>query len=374
MERNKQIEGLRAIAMLSVISFHFGCQFQNIYMNKTGGLPFPFTLLGGIGVGIFFLISGYFFEQKKGGLQFLVSRVKKTLPLYWVALIIIFIATQLYQLPGRTASFPSFLLNFFYLGGFPHIAYVDGAHWFLRTMLVIIVFYSIVQKISERPRFIVFVFTVLLIVVMNYASNNVGQNVIRRAIQLLCSPFSGFGFNYLIVAIMGSSLSIIQRNKRLIGTAMLLISLIAHIFIWGLPITVAMVIVCLLFILCINNKIRFLEFSGFQVLARSSYAIYLIHQTIRYIIMLVLVNHFGYGLWMGLVAAILMICLGIILHEFLEKNGCHSDRNRNREVPIDEIYSNNSLFVIATFDANVFICDAIRTSNHHNYYREDYNS
>ena len=318
-KRNLQIEGLRAIAMLYVVLFHFGCQFQNIYMNKTGGLPFPFTLLGGIGVGIFFLISGYFFEQKEGGFQFLISRVKKTLPLYWVALVIIFVVTQLYQLPGRTASFSSFLLNFFYLGGFPHIAYVDGAHWFLRTMLVIIVFYSIVQKISEKRRYIVFLLTVLLIAVIDGVSNNISQPVIRKTIHLVNNSFSGFGFNYLIVAIMGSSLSIIQRRKRLIGTAMLLISLIAHIFIWGLPITVVMVIVCLLFILCINNKIRFLEFSGFQVLARSSYAIYLIHQNIGYIIMLVLVNHFGYGLWMGLVAAILMICLGIILHEFLEK-------------------------------------------------------
>lgn len=318
MERNKQIEGLRTIAMLCVVLFHFGCQFQNIYMNKVGGLPFPFTLFGGIGVGIFFLISGYFFEQKEGGFQFLISRVKKTLPLYWIALIIIFVVMQLYQLPGRTASFSSFLLNFFYLGGFPHIAYVDGAHWFLRTMLVIIVFYSIVQKISERPRFIVFVFTVLLIVVMDYASNNVGQNVIRRAIQLLCSPFSGFGFNYLIVAIMGSSLSIIQRNKRLIGIVMLLICLIAHMLIFGLPITIAMAIICLMFILCINNKMRFFEFSGFQVLAKSSYAIYLIHQNIGYIIMLVLINHFEYGFWMGLVTAAFMICLGIILHEFLE--------------------------------------------------------
>ena len=99
---------------------------------------------------------------------------------------------------------------------------------------------------------------------------------------------------------------------------MLLICLIAHMLIFGLPITIAMAIICLMFILCINNKMRFFEFSGFQVLAKSSYAIYLIHHNIGYIIMLVLVNHFGYGLWMGLVAAILMICLGIILHIFLE--------------------------------------------------------
>lgn len=317
-KRNLQIEGLRAIAMFCVVLFHFGCQFQNIYMNKTGGLPFPFTLLGGIGVGIFFLISGYFFEQKEGGFQFLISRVKKTLPLYWVALVIIFVVTQLYQLPGRTASFSSFLLNFFYLGGFPHIAYVDGAHWFLRTMLVIIVFYSIVQKISEKRRYIVFFLTILLIVVMDYASNNVGQNIIRRAIQLVCSPFSGFGFNYLIVAIMGSSLSIIQRRKRLIGIIMLLICLIAYMLIFGLPITVVMAIICPMFILCINNKMRFFEFSGFQVLAKSSYAIYLIHQNIGYIIMLVFVDHFEYGLWMGIVAAMLMICLGILLHKLVE--------------------------------------------------------
>lgn len=318
MERNKQIEGLRAIAMLCVVLFHFGCQFQNIYMNKTGGLPFPFTLLGGIGVGIFFLISGYFFEQKEGGFQFLINRVKKTLPLYWVALIIIFVVTQLYQLPGRTASFSSFLLNFFYLGGFPHIAYVDGAHWFLRTMLVIIVFYSIVQKISEKRRYIVFFLTVLLIAVIDEVSNNISQPVIRKTIHLVNNSFSGFGFNYLIVAIMGSTLSIIQRRKRLIGIIMLLICLIAYMLIFGLPITIAMAIICLMFILCINDKMRFFEFSGFQVLAKSSYAIYLIHQNIGYIIMLILINHFEYGLWTGLVTTVIMICLGIILHIFLE--------------------------------------------------------
>lgn len=318
MQRNKQIEGLRSIAMLSVILFHFGCQFQNIYMNKTGGLPFPFTLLGGIGVGIFFLISGYFFEQRKGGFQFFASRVKKLLPLYWVALIIIFIVTQLYQLPGRTASFPSFFLNFLCLGGFPHIAYVDGAHWFLRTMLVIIVFYSLVQKISEKQRFIVFTLTIFLIAAMDVACNNISQSVIRKSIHLANNPFSGLGFNYIIVAIMGSALSLIQRHKKLIGIVMLLVSLIAHTLIFDLPMTFAIAIVCLLFILCINNKMQFLEFIGFQELAKSSYAIYLIHQNIGYIIMLVLISHFEYGLWMGLIAATFMICLGIILHKFIE--------------------------------------------------------
>ena len=305
--------------MLSVVIFHFCCQFQNIYMDKTGGLPFPFTLLGGIGVGIFFLISGYFFEQRKGCFSFFAARVKKLLPLYWVALIIIFIVTQLFQLPGRTASFPSFLLNFFCLGGFPHVAYVDGAHWFLRTMLVIIAFYSLVQKFSEKSRLIVFILSILLIAIMDVVSNNISLSAIKRAIHLINDPFSGFGFNYLIVAIMGSALSLIQRNKRLIGIVMLLMSFIAHVYIFDLPITVAMAIACLAFILCIRDKIRFLEFSGFQVLAKSSYAIYLIHQNIGYIIMLVLTYFFPYGLWMGGIAVVIMIGFGILLHQLVEK-------------------------------------------------------
>jgi peptidoglycan/LPS O-acetylase OafA/YrhL len=322
-KRNLQIEGLRAIAMLCVVLFHFCCRFQSIYMNNHGGLPYPFTLLGNFGVGIFFLISGYFFEQKKGGLQFFSSRVKKILPLYWVALIIIFIVTQLYQLPGRTASFPNFLLNFFCLGGFPHIEYVDGAHWFLKTMLVIIVFYSLVQKISEKRRFIAFVSTVLLITTIGIVGNNIGQPSLRSTIQLVNNS-SGFGSSYLIVAIIGSTLSIIQRAKCKASIVMLLICFIAHKISFGLTMTIAMAIACLMFFLCINNKMHFLEFSGFQVLAKPSYAIYLIHQNIGYIIMLILINRFEYGLWMGFIAAAVMICLGIIFHKLVENKSLTS--------------------------------------------------
>ncbi len=167
-QRNTQVEGLRSIAMLCVLFFHFFCRFQEIYMDGKSSLSWPFTLFGGIGVSTFFLISGYFFANADGGINFFIRRVKKLLPTYWVALIVCFLVTNLFQLPGRTAPFSDFLFNFLLLGGFPGIVFVDGAHWFLRTMLTIIVFYAIILRMSSKKHFSVYVVTVLFVMWLFY--------------------------------------------------------------------------------------------------------------------------------------------------------------------------------------------------------------
>lgn len=56
--RNKQIEGLRAIGVIMIVLFHYIYRFNELYGDASA-----FSVLsqwGSIGVGLFFMMSGYF--------------------------------------------------------------------------------------------------------------------------------------------------------------------------------------------------------------------------------------------------------------------------------------------------------------------------
>jgi peptidoglycan/LPS O-acetylase OafA/YrhL len=111
----RDIDGLRAIAVISVVGFHF----------------FPNWIFGGyIGVDIFFVISGYLItsiiynqllEKKFSIINFYIKRIKRIFP----ALITVLIATIIfgyftltneeYKLLGRhVKESATFLSNFYY--------------------------------------------------------------------------------------------------------------------------------------------------------------------------------------------------------------------------------------------------------------------
>ncbi len=75
---------MRAIAALLVVLYHAGYK-ASIYSNN----PLDWFHIGGAGVDLFFIISGfimcYTVDNKKVSLsKFLVARVKRIIPLYWV--------------------------------------------------------------------------------------------------------------------------------------------------------------------------------------------------------------------------------------------------------------------------------------------------
>ena len=314
--RNTQVEGLRSLAMLCVLLFHFCCRFQQIYMGGIDSLPYSFTMFGGIGVGIFFLISGYFFANANGGISFVFHRAKKLLPFYWATLIICFVMTNLYQLPGRTASFGDFLLNFFLLGGIYGVAYVDGAHWFLRTMLIIVVVYAVIQKTPPKKHVFAYATAMLFVISLSLVKENIV--VLQRAVNLLLNSFTGFGLECLVISIMGSALALIKVNIKF-GIQLYFLCLTSYIYLFGVSMGVAMFFASVVLFLCEMKKLPVLEVRFFQVLAKSSYSIYLIHQNIGYIIMLCLIEILPYGLWMSLFTTMIMIGVGMLLHNWFEE-------------------------------------------------------
>jgi exopolysaccharide production protein ExoZ len=83
MEKNKtnlqSIQIMRGIASLLVLLNHISVKG---YQYGNGALK-GFSV-GGAGVDLFFIISGYIMDQRLNFSQFIIRRIKRIIPLYWL--------------------------------------------------------------------------------------------------------------------------------------------------------------------------------------------------------------------------------------------------------------------------------------------------
>jgi peptidoglycan/LPS O-acetylase OafA/YrhL len=116
-----EINGLRAIAIISVIIYHLEVSYNNSIILPKGFL----------GVDIFFVISGYLIAQliykeiklskKFNYIEFIKNRAKRILPAFILVLIFTSIFAFIYLLPESLLNFSNslissvfFLSNFFF--------------------------------------------------------------------------------------------------------------------------------------------------------------------------------------------------------------------------------------------------------------------
>ncbi len=109
MNRIKTIDGLRGLAVLSVLTFHYiNNSFVNsnpIYLNKIEIWISKLTSIGWAGVDLFFVISGYligrilFSNLNKLNFfkTFYIRRFCRIIPIYFLLLISYFIISQIFQ-------------------------------------------------------------------------------------------------------------------------------------------------------------------------------------------------------------------------------------------------------------------------------------
>ena len=104
--RFSELDGLRGIAALAVVAYHFGYPAVQNYPRTA---PEPYSIpLGELGVQLFFIISGYviLLSAIKSGsaLKFGISRFARLYPTYWLALAVAAAVYFLYGNPGRNIT------------------------------------------------------------------------------------------------------------------------------------------------------------------------------------------------------------------------------------------------------------------------------
>jgi peptidoglycan/LPS O-acetylase OafA/YrhL len=139
-KRLDYLDLLRVLALASVICFHYF--FNGISKGTVTSVSLtPFASIakyGYLGVELFFLISGFvilYSTQNRTAWEFIKKRFLRLYPMYWLALITIFIIANFPFWSNKGPSIRKTLLNFTMLPTAFGGNWVDEAHWFLMREL-----------------------------------------------------------------------------------------------------------------------------------------------------------------------------------------------------------------------------------------------
>lgn len=112
-KRLTEIDSLRGIAALWVVTFHFSFGVHHFWMTAYPSRPVqisPFSgnLEGLLGVDLFFMISGFVIfmtlERTTSVLDFVVSRFSRLFPAYWVCLLLTTATIMMIPVPNQSIT------------------------------------------------------------------------------------------------------------------------------------------------------------------------------------------------------------------------------------------------------------------------------
>ncbi|WP_327677774.1 acyltransferase family protein [Kitasatospora sp. NBC_00458] len=160
------LDGLRLIAALAVLSFHWTADgdAKEIWGGRTPHEFMPelsrFTSYGWLGVQLFFIISGFVICMSCWGRRpgdFFVSRVVRLMPAYWAA--VLFTTVVLLAVPtfGRAAArggidANTVLVNLTLFQKPLNSTYIDGVYWTLWMELQFYLLFAIVVRMGLSYR------------------------------------------------------------------------------------------------------------------------------------------------------------------------------------------------------------------------------
>ena len=309
-----ELDALRGIAALSVVFYHYTTRYDQLY-GHTARLPFSLPA-GRYGVLLFFMISGFVIlmslERTQQILDFVVSRVIRIYPTYWVAIAFTFSVVAIIGLPGREVSVTNAVLNGLMFHPFLHIPHVDGVYW---TLLVELIFYALMAGI----------FTARLLPHIEWVALFwLGLNALENHNLLIEIP--GKLKHFLILEhahlfIMG----IVLYRLRQHGGSILRYGILAACFASQIALYpevdkhLTVLILIVVFLLINAGKLRAIAIPPLLALGTISYPLYLIHQNTGYIVIRTLENS-GISPTISIVVATsVAIALSVLMTYYVEQ-------------------------------------------------------
>lgn len=164
--RLSELDGLRSLAIISVIAFHYLQRFPDYY--PYGDTILPISRYGYLGVDLFFIISGFVItlslHNSKSFLDFTLKRLIRLWPAMAFCSVVTFFAMHYIDTPftehrrtGVSAFLPSltFTAPFLWSKLLPSFSfsYVDGAYWSLFVEIRFYFWAALISAMSRRETF-----------------------------------------------------------------------------------------------------------------------------------------------------------------------------------------------------------------------------
>lgn len=323
-----EIDLLRFLAAFSVVVFHY--LFRGYAADDMTILAFEscefFAKYGFLGFHLFFIISGFVIlltAYGKSTTGFVVSRITRLFPAYWVAVTMTFLVIVIWGMPRYSANFMQYLLNLTMLQSFIGVEPIDGVYW---TLAVELKFYFLVFLVLlfgqiRKIKLILYFWLFLTIVLTAFNIKYVGFFLFPK-----WSYYFIAGAIFFIIYKEGASLD------KIIALLITYLLAILSIYKGSIQIQSEYGIELNLFVLCslifsfycvffliATKRSKSLSYSYFYYLGILTYPLYLIHQNIGFI----LFNKLGpYGInkyAILLFVLTLMVVLSYAIHFSVEK-------------------------------------------------------
>ena len=323
-----QIDGLRALAALSVVAYHYTYRYDFLFLHA-GPLPVSFPT-GFMGVNLFFAISGFVIymtlDRARAPLDFVVSRFTRLFPTYWAAVILTWSVVTWMGLSGYAVSWKAALVNLTMVQGLFHVPDVDGVYWSLLVELLFYVWMLAAWASGALRRPIVTCGVWVGIAALAALGDLTGTvrfpDTVRHFLILAHIPWFGLG--------IAAYLSMKEGFKP--GHAMLLAACFATIMLSRrVDLSVGGVITAFAIFAASRGKLPFLAWKPLVFFGAISYPLYLVHEKIGWLLISSLEER-GIAPGAAIMAAVgVSILLAWMLHELVETPASRRLREKYRQ-------------------------------------------
>jgi peptidoglycan/LPS O-acetylase OafA/YrhL len=314
-----EIDLLRFVAALMVVLFHFSFSLGQSKIDYAPTLG-PVTRYGYLGVDLFFMISGMVVFMSLSGRtprQFLISRVSRLYPAYWVAVTLTTLSVVLIGARGRHGIGPvQYLANLTMFPQAANVPYVEGVYWTLWSewrFYALLFAFALVGVTTRRTHWFMWGWLAVSATLDVLPLPATATNGLALAVQPLYSHYF----------IAGMALYLIYRAGATRNLVALLLACYANAVYEGVrnantraaanvelnPIIVAAVITAIFVVMALVATGAFTRWSrpGLASVGLMTYPLYLIHPTIGFAIL----NAGGPSLnrWALLAITIVALCL-----------------------------------------------------------------
>jgi len=345
------LDGLRLIAALTVLSFHYTA-INKTYWGNTAGDEFPtlsiLTRYGYLGVNLFFIISGFVILMTAYGRttsDFVASRFSRLFPAYWVA-VVLTVVLQLFWDEGRNTSVYGSLMNLTMLQEAWDVTNVQGAFWTLWAELKFYLLIGIFIVVGmTRQRIIAFAF---LWPVLAQVARATDADMLASLLVVSYAPYFASGMLLFLLHREGSDLLVWlgvamnyilclhQATNYAKNTAPNHSSLENSQLVTALIITAMFVAIYL----ASHGRLAQLSWGWLTVAGALTYPIYLVHGQLGFFLIETLHDRLNSYLLLAL-AVVATLGLAWLIHRFVERPFHEPMRNAIRRslakgTPVEE--------------------------------------
>lgn len=316
LARVVELDALRGIAAVAVMAYHYTTRYQE-QIGHIGGLSSG-AAFGNYGVHLFFLISGFVIfmtlERSRTAMDFVVSRFSRLFPAFWASMAITATVVYTVGLPQQRIPLHDLLLDATMLPEWLDAQELDGSYW---TLQVELFFYAqmllwFALGLLGRIRWIIAGW--LLLAALEGWCEKSGWHfsyVLRELLILRFIPFFAMGILFYRLR---------TRPREWCGDVALIALALLAVGIGQRPLLLLVACVCCaIFTGFHRGWLRFLHTPLLAGLGALSYTLYLVHQSIGFVVIYRL-EHAGLPAWAAMaLAVILAFALAALLHLLVEK-------------------------------------------------------